>query len=91
MKKNPFAQVVQQPRAGEEVKAEDVVVIPDKPRGRGRPRKVQEVNQTSTIFRLNEESHYKLKKLALHDGITLNELLLKCVREHCQKRGIEIS
>jgi hypothetical protein len=92
MKANPFAQVIQAPQgASSAVEANDLVVIEDKPRGRGRPKKVQELKQTSTIFRLDEESHYKLKKLALHDDITLNELLLKCVREHCQKRGVEIS
>lgn len=96
MKKNPFANIIQgaaTPRAGEGISAPeraDMVDIPPMPRGRGRPKKVQEITQSSTIFRLDEDTHYKLKKLALHDGITLNQLILKCVREHCETRGVEI-
>ncbi len=71
--------------------ANEMVIIPSKPRPRGRPRNNQSVEQAATIFRLNSETHYKLKKLALHDGITLNQLILKCVKEHCQRRGVEIN
>ena len=90
---NPFAQFTRPKEEApvQRAEASELVVIPPKPRPRGRPRNVQSVDQASTIFRLDADTHYKLKKLALHDGVTLNHLLLKCVREHCEKRGVEIN
>lgn len=89
--KNSFKLVVAGPVAEAAVVAPEVVVkLPPMPRGRGRPKKVQEVRRSSTILRMDEGTHYKLKQLALHDGLTLNELIIKSLREHCAGRGVEI-
>ena len=90
--KNRFALVLAEdpPAAETEVQTPLLVRLPPKPRGRGRPKKVQEVEKSSTILRMTADTHYKLKQLALHDGLTLNELVLKSLREHCAGRGVEI-
>ncbi len=62
--------------------------LPSKPRSRGRPRK--EVACQSTTIRLPEDLHYKVRTLAFREHSSMSDLLIRAVKEYCEKRAIRI-
>lgn len=84
MNENAFAPVAPAP-----VEAVKVVPLPSMPRGRGRPRKVIEV-QTTTV-RMPEDIHYKTRQLAMRSKLSMSDLIVEAVKEYAEKRGLVIS
>lgn len=62
--------------------------LPSMPRGRGRPRK--EVEQQATGVRMPRSMHFKVRSLALQEEISMGDLIIKALKEYCDRRAISI-
>lgn len=75
MTNNPFITAITKP-------TKDVPEPEKKKKSRGPDDLIQ------TSFRVTIENHRKLRELAIHDGVSMNDLVVEALRAYCDSRGV---